>query len=55
MSASIDESSTDNDSDDRSISTNDLGGIHDGSQIHTELNTRDARLKIRHHIKHTQN
>ena len=44
--ASIVESSTDNDSDDRSIGNNDIKHILDGSQIHPYINTRDARFKI---------
>ena len=49
--ASIDESSTENDSDEGSISTNALKEILDGSQIHIELNARYARLKILDRIK----
>ena len=41
--ASIDESYTDNDSYDRYISTNALGDIRDGSQIHPEISARYAR------------
>ena len=52
--ASIDESSTDHDFDDGSISTNYLEDIWDGIQIHPDINTRDARLKIRDHIKKTK-
>ena len=52
---SIDDWSTENDSDDGSISTDDLEDIWGGSQIHPELNARDARLKIRDRIKQTQN
>ena len=53
--ALIDESYIDNEYYDRSISTNALGEIWDGSQIHPELNTRDSRLKIRDYIKQTKN
>ena len=53
--ALIGESSKDDDSDDGSISTNDLDKIWDGSQIQPEFNTRDAILKICEHIKQTQN
>ena len=49
--ASIDESYTDDDSDDLSISTNDLEDIWDGNYVHPGINERDARLKIRYHIR----
>ena len=52
--ASIDDPYTDDDYDDRSISTDTLEEIQDGSQIHPEINTRDARLKIFYHIKQTK-
>ena len=55
ISASIDLLSTDNDSDDVSISTNTLKEIRVGSQIHTELNTIDARFKICGRIRETEN
>ena len=51
--ASIDESYSDDDSDDGSISTNNLEDIRDGSQIHQELNSRDDILKICDRIKQT--
>ena len=49
--SSTDELSTDDDSDDRSISTNALEDIWYGSQIHTYINSRYARLKICDRIK----
>ena len=52
--ASIDESSTDNESDDRSISTNALEDICYESQINPDITTIDARLKICDGIKETQ-
>ena len=48
--ASIDESSTDNDSKDGSISTNNNEDIRDGNYVHPDINRRDARLHIRDHI-----
>ena len=53
--ASIDESSTDDDYDDGSISKNALEGIGCRSQIHPELHARDARFKMRVRIRKTQN
>ena len=53
--ASIDELSTDYDSDDGYISTNDIKNIWYGSQIHPEINWSDARFKICDHIRQTQN
>ena len=53
--ASIDESFTDDDSDDRYISTNALDGICHESQIHPELNKIYARLKIHDRIRKTKN
>ena len=53
--ASIDESSTDIDSDDKSISTNALDDIQYGSQIHPDINTRYSILKIRDSIKQMKN
>ena len=53
--ASIDELSTENDSYGGSISTNALEDIWDGSKINLDINSRDARLKIRDHIRKTQN
>ena len=44
--ASIDELSTDDDSDDVSIATNSLKQIRDGSQIYPEISARDDRFKI---------
>ena len=50
---SIDELSTVDGSDDGSISTNAPEDIWDGSQLHTEVNARDAILETRDHIKQT--
>ena len=49
--ASNDESSTDNNSDDRYISTNSLKKIRDGNYGHADINARYTRLKIRDRIK----
>ena len=49
--ASIDQSYTDNESDDGYISTKDLEEIWDVIQIHPGINARDARFKIRDCIK----
>ena len=49
--SSINELSTDDESDDVSILNNTLEDIQDRSQIHPDINERDARLKIREHIK----
>ena len=35
------------------ISIETLEDIHDGSQTHPTVNKREARCKIRDHIKHT--
>ena len=51
---SIDDSYTDDESYDGSISMNTLEEIWGRSQIHTELNARDARLKVPDCIKQTQ-
>ena len=48
--ASINQSSIEVGSDDRSISTNALKEILDGNQIHPDINEGDARLKMRDHI-----
>ena len=53
--SSIDDLSKDYDSDERYISTNALEDIKDGGQIHIEINSRDARLKICDRIRQTQN
>ena len=53
--ASIDDSYTYNDSDDGYISMNDVEEIQDGSYAYSYINTIDARLKIRDHIKQPQN
>ena len=41
-------------SDDEPISTEMLEDIHDGSQYHTNVNRREARYKIRDHVKRRQ-
>ena len=48
---SIDESSTDDDSDDKSISTNDLEYIQDGNYVHPDIDAICSRLKIYDCIK----
>ena len=53
--ASIGDLSTDDDSDDGYVSTNNLKDVYDGIQVHPELNERDAKLKIRDRIKQTKN
>ena len=50
-SASIDDSHTEYDYDDGSISTDNTEDIWGGSQIHPELNARDTILEIRYCIK----
>ena len=52
--ASIYESSTEDESDDGSISTNALGGIRDINYVHPYINSIDARLKICDLIIQTQ-
>ena len=52
---SIDESSTEYESDYGYISTKLIEDIRDGIQMHPELNAIYARLKIRDRIKQTQN
>ena len=52
--ASIDELSKDDGSDDGSISMNTLGEIWGGNYVHPDINTRDARLKIRDRIMQVQ-
>ena len=51
ISASIDESSTDNNSDDGYISTNALGDSRYGNYLHPDINAIYARLKIHEHIR----
>ena len=51
ISASIDESSEDNNSDHESISTDALKYILYGRYVHPDINARDSRLKIRDHIR----
>ena len=55
MSDSIDELSINYDSDGGSIFTNSLEDIRDESQIHLEINARDARFKISDCIRQTEN
>ena len=55
ISASIDESYTDDESDYGYISINDLKDIRYESQIHPANNMRDSRLKICDHIRQTKN
>ena len=50
ISSSIDELSTEDHSDDGSISTNAAEDIQDESQIHPDINTSDAIFKIRDRI-----
>ena len=50
-SASIDKSSADDSADNKSISTDDLEDIWDGSYIHPNINARDVILKIFDHIR----
>ena len=50
ISDSIDDSSTEDDSDDGSISTKAIKYMWNGKHIHTDINTRYVRLKIRYHI-----
>ena len=52
--SSIYELYTENDSDNRSISTSDLENIRDDSQIYPDINAIDARFKIHDPIKKTQ-
>ena len=53
--ASIDDLSTEYEFDYGSIGTNTLEEIRDRIQIHTGINARYARFKIRDHIRQTQN
>ena len=53
--ASNDELSIDDDSDDGYISTNAIEDIWVGIQIHPDITTRYAKLKICDHTKQTQN
>ena len=54
MQQEIDELSTDDESDDKYISTNSLKEIWRGNYVHPEINARYARLKIRDRIRQTQ-
>ena len=47
----INESSTDNDSDNRSIGMNNIEDIWYGNYVHSYIIERDARLKINYRIK----
>ena len=49
--ASIDESSTENDSNEVSISKNTSEGIRYGNHVHSDINTRYTILKIRDRIR----
>ena len=49
--APIDEPYIDNDSNEGSISKNDLEEIQDGNYLHTDINTRDTILQIHDHIR----
>ena len=53
--ASIDESSADDNSDEKSISTENIEDILDGSYVHPDINASDARLKIRDCIRQSKN
>ena len=53
--ASIDESYTDDDYDNGSISKKNLKDIRDGNKIYPELDARDARFKICDCIRKNQN
>ena len=53
--ASINEASVDENSDEESISTDNLEDIWDGRYVHLNINARYARLKILDHIRQTQN
>ena len=50
----IDELSTDNDSDDASISKTAFKDIRDGNYVHPYINTGDDGLKLRDHARQTQ-
>ena len=52
--SSIDELSTDDEYDEGYISTNAIEDIWNGKNLHTDINTRYARLKIRDRIKQAQ-
>ena len=52
---SIDDSSTDYNSDYGFIGTNSIEDIQYGNQMHPYISARDARLKICDRIKQTQN
>ena len=52
--ASINESSTDNDSDNVSLITNTCENICYGNYVHPDINARDARLKVRERIRQAQ-
>ena len=48
--ASIDESSSDDNSDEEYISTDNIEDIRYGSHVHPNINSRDTILKIHDHI-----
>ena len=52
---SIDQSSADDNSDEKSISKYDLEDVWDGIYVHQNINSRDASLKMRDHIKQSKN
>ena len=49
------ESCTEDDSDDGSLSKNDIKEIRYGNNVHPDINAIYARLKISEHIKQAQN
>ena len=53
--ASVDESCADDNPDDEYISTDNLEDIWGANYAHLNINVRDARLKIRDHIRQEQN
>ena len=55
ISAQIDESSADNNSDDELIRMDDIEYIWDGSYLYLNMNTKDSRFKIHDHIRKSQN
>ena len=52
--ASTDESSTDDESDDGSISMNTIEDIQDGKYVHPDINARYAIFKVRDCIRQAQ-
>ena len=51
---SNDKSSAEDNSDEKSVSTNDLEGVWYGKHVHPDINARDARFKIRGQIRKAQ-